>query len=127
MGLGHFRSDLQVVRQGISLLREFGFEAVEEMFRVVELLESSVYERDSLTSVPGGVEFVWRNPPLRMGAFGMIRAFYDGASVDPGGATVGYSDSSPPRRFSEITFAQPIVLEIGERARFFLPLSTEPR
>ncbi len=124
MGLGHFRSDLRVVRQGISLLREFGFEAVEEMFRVVELLESSVYERGSLTAAPGGVQFVLRNPPLRMGAFGMVRALWDGAAVDPGAATIRYPEFAQPRRFADISFEAPIVLEVGHRTHFFLPLPT---
>lgn len=122
MGRLRVWADLGLVRQGISIGWRFGADALEEMGRVAELLERSVYEAGSLHRAPGGVAFTWRNPPLRMGAFRSVRATVDGAEADAARATVWPGRAGTPVPFRSVTPERPLVLPIGERTDFFLPV-----
>ena len=113
------RGDLSLVAQGIEVAAGFGVRSLEGLVSVAELLEHSVYEPASLHTVPGGVSFVLRNPPLRMGAFSALRLLWNGSPVPPGACTVLAPPEARPRRFSEIDRSAPITLPIGRRSRFF--------
>ena len=120
MGSGHFRMDLKVVRQGLRIFWEYGFQPLEEMVRVAELLEHSVYEKGSLTLLDGHVEFVLLNPPLRMGAFSSIRASMDGTPVPTDRAGVMIEPARTPRKLSTLSRQDPLTLPVGARSRFWL-------
>ncbi|MCI4349978.1 MAG: hypothetical protein L3K15_00455 [Thermoplasmata archaeon] len=120
MGASHLRVDFAILRQGLLVGWEFGLKSLEDLGAFAELLQHSVYESGSLTHVPGGLGFVFRNPPLRMGAFSAIRIFLDGerhpdasAWVHPGGV---------PRAIplAEIGPDAPVVIPVGQRTHFLL-------
>ncbi len=111
--------DLDVVRQGLHLLVSFGLRPLEEMTRVAELLEHSVYQRGSLSVEAGRVSFVLLNPPLRMGAFSRITLSWDGTPIPPERSSVVVGGSGPPRPLSDLSRERPLVLPVGERTRFW--------
>ncbi|HYK94210.1 MAG TPA: hypothetical protein VEY07_09275 [Thermoplasmata archaeon] len=120
MGSGHFRMDLSVVRQGLRLFWEFGLQPLEEMVRVAELLEHSVYERGSLVRRGSRIEFVLLNPPLRMGAFSSIAARLDDVPVAPEAAFISPGGTGASRAFSTITRDDPLTIPVGVRTRISL-------
>lgn len=124
MASGHFRMDLGVVRQGLHLLVSFGLRPLEEMTRVAELLEHSVYEHGSLVRAGAGVSFVLLNPPLRMGAFSRASLTWDGAPVAPECSFVLPGGRGPPRALSDLSRERPLTLPVGERSRFTLEPTT---
>lgn len=111
----HLRADLGLVRQGLRLALDYGFRPLEEMVRVAELVESSVYEHGSLTTDGTRVRFRLLNPPLRMGAFSRITLRWDGTAVPPSAAQISSEASRPPTRFDEISAEQPISIPVGRR------------
>lgn len=111
----HLRADLGLVRQGLRLALDYGVRPLEEMVRVAELIESSVYEHGSMTTDGRNVRFRLLNPPLRMGAFSSIALRWDGAAIPPSDATIASADSQSPRRFESISQAEPATIPIGRR------------
>lgn len=111
----HLRADLGLVRQGLRLALDYGVRPLEEMVRVAELIESSVYEHGSLTTAGREVRFRLLNPPLRMGAFSRIALRWDGAVILPSDAMIAPVDGRSGTRFSEISADRPFTIPIGRR------------
>ncbi|HTP55263.1 MAG TPA: hypothetical protein VML53_01175 [Thermoplasmata archaeon] len=123
MSRGHFRADLGLVRQGVHLAWEYGTRPLEELTRLAELLEHSVYERGSLVASEGSVRFTLLNPPLRMGAFSRIGLAWDGIAVDASQVRIGTDPGGAVRTLASITRDAPATLPIGARSRFSFPVS----
>jgi hypothetical protein len=113
MGSRSFALDLSILRQGLSIGREFGFASLEEFARLGSFLEGAFYERGSLASDPSGFSFRLANPPLRLGAFSAIRLFWDGAAIPPDRAAISVGRDRPPRRFSDVDVGRPLTLSFG--------------
>lgn len=122
MGHSHLRVDLGLVRQGVHLAIDFGLQPVEELTRVAELLEHSVYELGSLRGDGREVRFVLRNPPLRTGAFGSVRLFWDGAPQPTAGAWAAGPDGTR-RPLDALRRESPLLLPVGRRTRFGFPFA----
>lgn len=120
MGYSHLRVDLGVIRQGIHLAFDFGLQPVEELTRVAELLERSVYEVGSLRTDGAEVTFLLRNPPLRTGAFESARLLWDG-SLRPIAGAWAAEPAGAPRALESLTRAAPLTLPVGRRTRFGFP------
>lgn len=120
MGMSHLRLDLSLARQGLSVGWEFGLRSLEDLGAFAELLQHSVYEAGSLRRVPGGIGFVFRNPPLRMGAFSAIRVFIDGQRHPDECAWVHPAGLPRALGFQEVRVDAPLVVPVGQRTRFFL-------
>jgi hypothetical protein len=118
MASGHFRMDLGVVGQGLHLLVDFGFRPLEEMARVAELLEHSIYARGSLRRVGGRASFTLLNPPLRMGAFDRVTVRCDGRLLPPETTTVDAGSRGAARALADVSRARPLDLPVGEPTRF---------
>ena len=122
MSARHLRVDLSLLRQGVSVAFEFGAAALEELARIAEIVEHSVYEVRSLSRAANEVRFTLLNPPLRMGAFRAIRIYWNGDVVPAEGAFV-QSGTEAERSLESIDQDHPITLEVGERHRFrFTPV-----
>lgn len=121
MGYSHLRVDLGVIRQGLHLALDFGLQPLEELTRVAEMLERSVYEAGSLRSDGRDLVFQLRNPPLRTGAFGSARLYWDGATHPAPGAWVD-APTGARRPLASLTRESPLVLPTGRRTAFGLPL-----
>src|ERR1700686_1814169 len=65
----HFRLDVSLLRDGLSIGWQFGARSLEQLVRVAQFLEHCVYEPGTMSRTPDGVAFTLHNPPLRMGAF----------------------------------------------------------
>jgi hypothetical protein len=127
MGSRHLRGDVQLLREGVDLVREFGLPSVDRLLHVAEFLERGVYESRSLRVMPEGVGFTLLNPPLRVGAFSSLRLGWDGAPVPSERAYVRAEGHSIERPLSDITAAKPIELRPGERVGFRLAgVRTDP-
>lgn len=111
----HLRADLGLVREGLRLALEYGVGPLEEMVRVAELIESSVYDHGSLATDGRQVRFRLLNPPLRMGAFSRVALHWDGAVIAPANATIAPADGRPPRRFDEVSPERPTTIPTGRR------------
>lgn len=120
MGHSHLRLDLAVLRQGLHLALDFGLQPVEELARIAELLEHSVYESGSLGSNGREVTFTLLNPPLRTGAFDAARIFWDGASTPVVGAWAAGPEEGP-RPLETVRRDSPLVVPVGRRTRFGFP------
>jgi len=83
MGGQYLGSVLSLVREGIALEVGFGTRSVEAFLWVAQTIEDSVVAPGSLTVGGGVARFELTNPPLRMGAFGAVRATIDGRAVPP--------------------------------------------
>ncbi len=120
MGVRHFLGDVSLLRQGISVIREYGLASTERLVRVAEFLERSVYAPRSLRAEGSGVGFTLLNPPLRVGAFSALRVRWDGGSVDGGRAFVRREGEDIERSFDDISRERPIALGAGRRLFFRL-------
>ena len=120
MGTLHLRAALSLLRQGTAVGWDFGLRSVEELARVAELIQHSVYQAGSLERTDRGVAFVLLNPPLRMGAFSSATIHWDGALVPPTRATVAAGARAQPRPLESITREQPLIFPLGEPTRFDL-------
>ncbi|MCI4319638.1 MAG: hypothetical protein L3J87_01190 [Thermoplasmata archaeon] len=120
MGMSHLRIDLSLVRQGLSVGWEFGLRSLEDLGSFGEMLQHSVYEAGSFRRVPGGVGFVFRNPPLRMGAFSAVRLFLDGQRHPDACAWVHPAGVARAIGFPEVGVETPLVIPVGQRTHFFL-------
>lgn len=120
MGLRHLRGDVGLLREAVSLIREFGLHSAERLAHVAAFLERSVYQPGSLHSVPGGVGFTLLNPPLRVGAFSSVRLFWDGQRVQAERLFVQGEGQAVERPATDITDSRPIELRPGQRIVFRL-------
>jgi hypothetical protein len=119
-------ADLSVFRQGLYVGFEFGARALAHLTSVGELIQQNVYETGSLRLAGDRVEFVLRNPPLRMGAFSSLGVAFDSipvaldfVEVDPGTAGTWY-------RANGVTRETPITLPVGQRTCIRLKVSPTP-
>jgi len=115
MGLRHLRGDVALLREAVSLIREFGLHSTERLAHVAEFLERSVYAPRSLHVAPGGAAFTLLNPPLRVGAFSAIRVSWDGRSVPAEHIFVQREGQAVERPATDITPSRPIDLRPGQR------------
>jgi hypothetical protein len=113
-------ADLSVFRQGLYVGFEFGARALAHLTSVGELIQQNVYETGSLRLAGDRVEFVLRNPPLRMGAFSSLGVAFDSTplapdvvEVDPGTAGTWYPSA-------------PITIPVGQRTRIRLKVHPTP-
>lgn len=120
MGHSHLRVDLAVLRQGLHLALDFGLQPVEELARIAELLEHSVYEPGSLSSNGREVAFTLLNPPLRTGAFDAARIFWDGGATPVAGAWAA-GPGEAPRALATVGPDSPLLVPVGRRTRFGFP------
>ncbi|MCI4337177.1 MAG: hypothetical protein L3K17_08335, partial [Thermoplasmata archaeon] len=97
-----------------------GLKPFEQMTRVVDLLEHSVYEHGSLRLEGDRISFTLRNPPLRTGAFESIRLLWDGTVVAPATASLA-AGSQSPQYLGSISRNAPISLPVGRRSVFSFP------
>ena len=124
MGHSHLRVDLAVLRQGLHLAFDFGLQPIEELARVAELLEHSVYEPGSLRSNGQEVVFTLRNPPLRTGAFDRARVFFDGALTPAANAWAAGPDGAR-QPLAALGRDAPLVVPVGRRTHFGFPWDGE--
>jgi hypothetical protein len=110
-----FRGDVGIIRQGLSLVSEFGVRSAERLAYVADFLERSVYAPNSLRVVQDGVGFTLLNPPLRVGAFSSLRVAWDGAFHPPDRAFVRAEGHSIDRALADIDASRPVELRPGER------------
>jgi hypothetical protein len=120
MGLHRSQGDVGLLRESISMVREFGLHSVDHLLHVAEFLEKSVYGPHSLHSLPGGAGFTLLNPPLRVGAFSTIRVAWDGKFVPPEQAFVRAQGHAVERSVADITPLRPIEMRPGQRIDFRL-------
>jgi hypothetical protein len=114
----HLGSDLSLVADGLRIGKQYGFHSLEVMAVIAWYLERSIYERGSLRTIPGGIAFDLRNPPLRMGAFRSVSLAWDGEPV-PSSACAAYpSDRPEPVPFDSITADVPLELRPGNHVEF---------
>jgi hypothetical protein len=111
---------LSLLRQGLSLEREFGTHSLEAMLWVAETVEASVYEAGSLRLGPDGLSFALASPPLRVGAFATVRLSVNGAPVDPERVRLRTERAPEWRTSSDLDADRPVHLAPGERAEFLL-------
>ncbi|MCI4352260.1 MAG: hypothetical protein L3K14_02590 [Thermoplasmata archaeon] len=120
MGLRHLRGDVTLLREAVSLVREFGLHSAERLAHVAAFLERSVYAPRSLHALPGGVGFTLLNPPLRVGAFSSIRVLWDGQRVPPDQLFIRGEGQAIERPVTDITNSRPVELRPGQRIAFRL-------
>lgn len=114
MGGHHLGAALSLVRQGLTVGREFGVHSLEALLWVAETVEESVYAPRSLVRSGDGLSFVLANPPLRMGAFSSLRLWLDGVEVPSGDARVRSGAAQPWRTAADISRLAPLDLRPGE-------------
>lgn len=114
MAPGHLGRWLSLLRQGFELDVDFGTHSVEAMAWIAEVVESSVYARDSLRRTPDGVAFRLANPPLRLGAFGAARLTVWGTLVPPTAWELRTGGAGSWRTAASLSPEAPITLLPGE-------------
>lgn len=117
---GTLHADINLLRQGVALVSEFGLRSAERLAYVAEFLERGVYSPHSLRRAPDGLGFTLLNPPLRVGAFSSIRVAWDGTFVDSDHAFIRAEGRAIERPLSDIGVARPLELRPGERTDFRL-------
>ena len=120
MGLRQLRGDVGLLKEAVSLIREFGLASAERLAHVAEFLERSVYAPKSLHATADGVGFSLLNPPLRVGAFSALRVSWDGTSLPAGQVFVRRAGEAVERPASDIAEGRPIDLLPGQRIDFRL-------
>ncbi|HEV8049236.1 MAG TPA: hypothetical protein VGP88_01445 [Thermoplasmata archaeon] len=118
--------ELGLLRAGVDIGRGFGWHSLEEMARIALYLEGEIYEKGSLRAVPGGIAFTLHNPPLRMGAFRLVRLLWDGRPLPEGDCTVHPQDLPGPVRFDQIRRETPLILPAGRQVAFGAQISPPP-
>jgi hypothetical protein len=114
VGGHHLGTALSLVRQGLTVGREFGVHSLEALLWVAETVEESVYAPRSLVRTHEGLAFVLSNPPLRMGAFSSLRLLLDGVEVPPGEVRFRSGADRPWRTAAEVSRLTPLELRPGE-------------
>ncbi len=111
--------DLSVLRQGVSLGSEFGWEALAEFTRIGEFLEKSIYREGSLRlDREGKISLVLDNPPLRVGAFLGAYLSLDGVELPPEDSWCVDERFGRLRPLSSLSRADPLILRPGESTTF---------
>ncbi len=105
---------LSLVRQGLSVGREFGMHSLEALLWVAETVEESVYVPRSLVRNAEGLSFILANPPLRVGAFSSLRFWVDRVEVPSARVRLGTGSPRVWRTAVEISGAAPLELRPGE-------------
>ncbi|HKN06199.1 MAG TPA: hypothetical protein VJ021_01150 [Thermoplasmata archaeon] len=105
---------LSLVRQGLSVGREFGMHSLEALLWVAETVEESVYVPRSLVRNAEGLSFMLANPPLRVGAFSSLRFWVDRVEVPSARVRLGTGSPRAWRTAAEISGAAPLELRPGE-------------
>ncbi|MGA8604258.1 MAG: hypothetical protein WB788_04235 [Thermoplasmata archaeon] len=108
---------LSMVRQGLSVGREFGLHSLEALLWVAESVEESVYVPRSLVRRDEGLSFTLANPPLRVGAFSSLRLYVDRVEVPAGQVRVGTGSPLLWRSAAEISRSAPLELRPGDPTR----------
>jgi hypothetical protein len=118
-------ADLGLLGEAITVGRRFGEHSLVELARLAVFVEHAVYTPHSLALVPGGLRFLFRNPPLRLGAFDAVRLTLDGSPVPSGSAWVDVGGAGKPRRLSEVTRDAPLELLPGVATEFRADLAAK--
>jgi hypothetical protein len=105
---------LSLVRQGLSVGREFGMHSLEALLWVAETVEESVYVPRSLARNDRGLSFTLANPPLRAGAFSSLRLWVDRVEVSSNDLRIGKGSPRIWRTAAEINESAPLELRPGE-------------
>jgi hypothetical protein len=114
--------ELELVKQGIGITTGLGIGGMEGLGRMALLVGLNVYEFGSLKPTGEGVTFTLRNPPLRMGAFSAIRAFWDKVQVPPTMLQVSVRGSPTATRADRIDRDHPFTIPVGKRTDFRLDI-----
>jgi hypothetical protein len=118
MRFSRFLGSIDLLRQGIAIMRDYGLRSADRLGRVAEFLERSVYEPGSLRATSDGVALILRNPPLRVGAFSSLRALWDGTPVAPHRAFVRRNGEVIDRPLSDVSAERPVNLAAGRKIFF---------
>src|ERR1700694_3911375 len=118
MRQGALRGDLSLLLQGDSLGWLFGLGSLEELVRIGELLERSVYVPGSLRASNQGASLRLANPPLRLGAFARVRLLWDGVALPPSDCRLATDRRTELRSFEGIDRSDPLELGSGEGSRY---------
>jgi len=122
MGCRGLLLDFSILRQGISIGREFGLLSLEEFARLGSFLEHAFYRPGSLAFGPEGVTFDLENPLLRVGAFVGAGFRWDDRPVPPERCTVRVGDAPDRLGFDEIGPDRPLRLAVGTPTHFAIRL-----
>jgi hypothetical protein len=114
----HFRLDVSLLRDGLTIGWQFGARSLEQLVRVAQFLEHCVYEPGTMRRTPDGVAFTLHNPPLRMGAFSGVRLFWDGQPVPATAARVILEGETEGRTLAEVDAARPLAFASGRLTEF---------
>ncbi|HUZ79466.1 MAG TPA: hypothetical protein VMV28_02435 [Thermoplasmata archaeon] len=114
-GLGSWFS---LLRQGLSVEREFGRHSLEALVSIAETIEQSVYERGSLTRTANGFTFCLNNPPLRLGAFSSLHLILDEIPIAPERVRLRSGPGRAWRELTDLSKEQPLDLGPGARIEF---------
>jgi len=106
---------VDLVREGLAIEIGFGSHSLEALLWVAETIEGSVYAPGSLVRTGRGLAFSLSNPPLRMGAFGALRAFVDGRPVAPTTVSVREGPGLPWRGTTSLSEEAPLSIRPGQR------------
>ncbi|HTT16879.1 MAG TPA: hypothetical protein VMH49_05940 [Thermoplasmata archaeon] len=104
---------LSLVRQGLAVEVGFGTHSLETLVAIAESVEQGVYRPGSLASSDRGIVVTLANPPLRVGAFGGVRAWVDGSAVAPERLRVRAGAGGVWKAASTLSEADPLVLAPG--------------
>lgn len=126
MRAGAIRGDLALLRSGLSLGWAFGAGSLEELARTALELENGIYRAGGLTASGGRVRLTLQNPPLRIGAFRSVAAYWDGVPLLGTSGWVATERAPELRPLASVTDAVPLLLETGEGSRFELAPVPEP-
>lgn len=109
---------LSLLRQGLSVEREFGRHSLEALVSIAETIEDSVYERGSLTRTLNGFTFCLNNPPLRIGAFSSLRLILDETPIPAERVRFRGGPGHAWRELAEISRERSLDLGPGARIEF---------
>ena len=118
MGTRHFGALLSAVAQGLTLDVEFGAHSVEALLWVAETVEEGVYEPHSLVRTASGLGFALDNPPLRVGAFTVVRLLVDGRAIPAERVRFRPDATRPWRSADTVSPGRPWELAPGDRTEF---------
>lgn len=107
-----------LLRQGLSVEREFGRHSLEALVSIAETIEQSVYERGSLTRTANGFTFCLNNPPLRLGAFSSLHLILDQVPISPERVRLRSRPGRTWRELTDLSREQPLDLGPGARIEF---------
>lgn len=107
-----------LLRQGLSVEREFGRHSLEALVSIAETIEQSVYERGSLARTANGFAFCLNNPPLRLGAFSSLHLILDEVPISPERVRLRSGPGRAWRELTDLSKEQPLDIGPGARIEF---------